>query len=79
MTPSPFQKGVICKKKEFLPIGSICFPFKIDEFSEGRQKNYDKVTSPESVVIPLKCESGRRFTRSEVSEAHLDRVICHSA
>ena len=47
-------KGVCFKRKEFAPKGSKFFPFRVDPFSEGRQSNFDRVVSPESVSIHLK-------------------------
>ena len=31
----PACKGSYSKRKEFVPIGSILFPFRVDPFSEG--------------------------------------------
>ena len=53
-TPRPFQKGVYSRRKEFAPMGSKFFPSRIDPFSEGRQNNFDKVASPESISLTLK-------------------------
>ena len=52
-TPSPFWKGDYSKRKEFAPRRSKFFPFRIDPFSEGRQNNFDRVTSPENDSVPL--------------------------
>ena len=40
------------ERKEFAPLGSKFFPFRLDPFSEGRQKQLNRVSSPESVSIP---------------------------
>ena len=40
------------KRKEFAPMGKF-FPFKVKPYSEGMQNKPDKVTSPESILIPL--------------------------
>ena len=49
----PFLKGVHSKKEEFAPKGSKFFPFRVDQFSEGR-KTILTVVSLESVSIPLR-------------------------
>ena len=44
---SSFFKGVRSKGKE----SEQLHPFRGDPFSEGKQNNFDRVTSPESVSI----------------------------
>ena len=51
---SPSEKGSTLKGKKFASKGSKFFPFRVDSFSEGRQNNGDRVSSPESVLIPYK-------------------------
>ena len=41
------------KRKEFAPHGSKLFPFRVDPFSEGKQNNFERVVSLESVSISL--------------------------
>ena len=53
-TSLPFWKRVYSKRKEFIPLGSKFFPFRIDPFSEGGKINFDRVASHESVSVPLK-------------------------
>ena len=54
-TPNPMiSKGVYSKRKEFAPLGSKFFPFRVDSFSEGRQNQFVRIVSPESVSLPLK-------------------------
>ena len=50
---NPFKFGSTLKGKNLLP-RSRFFPFRVDPFSEGTQKQFDEVTSPESVSIPIK-------------------------
>ena len=53
---SRFGKKVYSKRKEFAPIGSKFFPFKVDLFKREKislQKE-DKVVTPESIFILLK-------------------------
>ena len=50
---SPFWKEVYSKRKEFAPTGSKFFPFRVDPFSEGRQKPFEQLP-PLEVSIPLK-------------------------
>ena len=45
----PFWKGVYSKRKEFAPHGSKFFPFRVDPFSEGRQKKFGRVASLECI------------------------------
>ena len=52
-TPNPFWKGVCSKRKEFAPKGSKFFSFRVGTLSEGRQKQFDRVTSPECVSVIL--------------------------
>ena len=40
-----FWKGVCFQRKEFAPKGSKFFPLREDSFSEGRQKDFDRVAS----------------------------------
>ena len=49
----PFLKSVYSKKKEFAPLWSKFFPFRVDHFSEGGNVSL-KVTFLESLAIPLK-------------------------
>ena len=49
---SPCWKRVYSKRKEFAPMGSKFFPFRVDPFSEGRQNNFDRVASPERYQFP---------------------------
>ena len=51
--PYLFWKGVHSRRKEFAPPGSKFFPFRVNHLSERRQKLFDRVTSLESVSIPL--------------------------
>ena len=46
------DKGFTFKGKNLLPRSKF-FPFSVYLFSEGRQNNFDRVVSPESVSIPL--------------------------
>ena len=39
-TSNPFWKGVYSERKEFAPMGSKFFHFRVNPFSEGRQKQY---------------------------------------
>ena len=48
---SPYEKGSTLKGKNLLMRNFI---LKIDPFSEGRQNNFDRVASPESVFTLLK-------------------------
>ena len=50
----PPLKKVHSKRKEFAPFGSKFFPFWVDQISIARQNNFDRVSSPESISIPLK-------------------------
>ena len=52
-TPNPFCRGTYSKRKEFAPTGSKFFPFRVDPFSEGMQKQFDRVASHEDVSILL--------------------------
>ena len=52
-TSNSFWKGAKSEMKEFAPIGTKFLHFWIDLFSEGRQNTFNKITSPESVLIPL--------------------------
>ena len=45
-------KGANSKRKEFSPVGSKFFPLSVDSFSEGRQTNFERVVSLESIFIP---------------------------
>ena len=47
-------KRVYSKRKEFAPTGSKFFSFRIDPFIQGDKINLDRITSTESVSIPLK-------------------------
>ena len=47
-------KGSTLKGKNLLRLGANSFLFRVDPFSEGRQNNFDRVVSPESVSIYLK-------------------------
>ena len=49
----PSEIGSTLKSKEFAPIGSKFFPFRVNPFSEGRLNNFDRIVSAESVSIPL--------------------------
>ena len=56
-TSIPFRKGVYSKRKEFAPMGSKFFLFRIDPSSKGLKReanNLDRVVSPESVSVLLK-------------------------
>ena len=54
--PNPFSKGAYSKRKEFAPIGSKFFPFRVDHFFKKCQNNFDRVASLEIfVTTPLKC------------------------
>ena len=46
-----FEKVSTLKGKNLLP-GSKFFPFRVDPFSEWKQKHFDRVATPESVYIP---------------------------
>ena len=35
---APSEKGIYSERKEFAPKGSKFFPFRVDTFAEGRQK-----------------------------------------
>ena len=53
----PFLKTIYTKRKELAPNGSKLFSFRIDSFSEARQKNdldNQLVVSFKSGPIPLK-------------------------
>ena len=52
-TPGPFRIGVYSKSKEFAPLGSKFFLFRIDPFLEARQQQLDRITSPKRVHIPF--------------------------
>ena len=41
-----YQAGVYSTRKEFAPIGSKFFSFRVDPISEGREIFYDMVASP---------------------------------
>ena len=47
--PVTFLKGDLPRGR-----GSKFFPFREDALSEGKQNNFDRVASPESLFIPLK-------------------------
>ena len=47
-TPIPFSKGSTLREKNLFPT-----PFSGDSFSQGRQKQFDRVASLEIVLIPL--------------------------
>ena len=47
------EKRVYFKRKEFAPLGSKFFPFRVHRFTEGRQNHYNRVATLESVSIPL--------------------------
>ena len=51
------KMGPTLKGKNMLPrgAGSKFFPFRGDPLSEGRQNNFERVVTLESVSIPLKC------------------------
>ena len=49
-----FYKGVYSKRKEFAPLGSKFFPFRIDCFSEEDKNDFYRVASPDSVPVHLK-------------------------
>ena len=48
------EKGIYSRGKEFAPKESKFFPLRVDIFLEGRQNNFDRITTPEGVSIPLK-------------------------
>ena len=50
---SIFGKGSTLKGKNLLATASKFFPFKVDPVSKGRQNNYARVVSHESVSISL--------------------------
>ena len=45
-TPIPFWKEIYFKRKDFAPMGSKVFPFRIGSFSEERKNNADRFASP---------------------------------
>ena len=53
-TPTPFRKRVYSKRKEFAPIGSNFFPFRVDPFSEGSKTILTRVVILEMLSISLK-------------------------
>ena len=53
-TPSPYWKEVYSIRKQFAPIGSKLFPFRVFPFSKGMQYQFDEVASPSSVSTPFK-------------------------
>ena len=55
----PSAKVSIRKGSKLLPLEQICFPFRINPFSEGSRKSLDLVISLENVSVPLK--GGIRF------------------
>ena len=75
-TPHPFWKGVHSKRKEFAPMGSKFFPFRVEHVSEGSKLNFNRFVSPESVWILHKLKGlspentcfGYNFSRVIVSE-----------
>ena len=48
---SSFWKGIYSKRKKNATLGSQFLPFTVDTFSEGRQKQFDRVSSPKCVTI----------------------------
>ena len=43
---SLYERASILKRKEFTPIGSKFFPFRVDPFSEGRHNNFSDSCFP---------------------------------
>ena len=60
----PFWKVVYSKRKEFAPMGSKVFPFRVDPISEGRKNSILTVASPESVSMLLK-HTVRKIKKSD--------------
>ena len=57
----PFQKGAnICDCLLYCTPGHF-LPFRVDPFSEGRQKQFGRVVSPESVSLFLYVGQGELF------------------
>ena len=52
--PVPFWKGIYSKRKEFVPIVSKFFPFRIDPFSEGNKCNSDSAVPWKCISFPLR-------------------------
>ena len=50
---SPFEKGPALKGKKLLSKGANSLLFKVDLFSERRQINFERITSPENIAVPL--------------------------
>ena len=50
--PDPFWKRVYSKRKEFAPLWSKFFPFRVDHFSAGRH-NFERIASLERVPNSL--------------------------
>ena len=52
-------------KRGLLQKERICkfFPFRVDPFSEGRQKQFERVVFLEIVSIPLNCSEDHRLTQ----------------
>ena len=49
-------KSFLPRERTFgTPSGNIFFPFREDPFSEDSENNFNRVASPESVSMPLKC------------------------
>ena len=59
----PSEWGSTLKGKEFAPMGTRLFPFKVDFFLEGRQNNFERVIFPESISFPLKVTIQYRMPR----------------
>ena len=49
----PSKKGVLSKRKEFAPMGSKFFPFRVDPFLEGRQNTFCRVATLEMHQFPV--------------------------
>ena len=62
-TATPFWKRVYSIRKEFAPVGSKFFPYRIDPFSE-RDKTILTIAFPEMYLFPLKPK--RRCSQSSI-------------
>ena len=60
-----FWKGVFSKRKEFAPMGKF-FPLRENSIAEGDINNFNKVTSPESVFIPLKTANSVEYPEDKL-------------